>query len=77
MHDFARWLADGDGEDLAAVATMAGALMLSRATAGTELSDRILAAARRSLDERAAAQAGGPTGSPACSSDNARSKSSK
>jgi len=46
---FARWMGDGD-EDLAAVATMVGALMLARATAGTELSERILAAARRALD---------------------------
>jgi TetR/AcrR family transcriptional repressor of nem operon len=49
---FARWMADGDDEDLVAIATMAGALMLSRATAGTDLSDRILAAARRSFEER-------------------------
>jgi len=53
VRDFARWLADGDDEDLMAIATMAGALMLSRATAGTDLSDRILEAARRSLEERA------------------------
>jgi TetR/AcrR family transcriptional repressor of nem operon len=52
VRDFARWMADGDDEDLVAIATMAGALMLSRATAGTELSDRILTAARRSLDDR-------------------------
>ncbi|GAA3337298.1 TetR family transcriptional regulator [Amorphoplanes nipponensis] len=52
VRDFARWLADGDEEDLVAVATMAGALMLSRATAGTDLSDRFLAAAHRSLAER-------------------------
>ena len=53
VRDFARWMADGDDEDLMAIATMAGALMLSRATAGTDLSDRILAAARRSLEDRA------------------------
>jgi TetR/AcrR family transcriptional repressor of nem operon len=35
-----------------AIATMVGALLLSRATAGTDLSDRILAAARRSFAER-------------------------
>jgi TetR/AcrR family transcriptional repressor of nem operon len=56
VRDFARWMADGDDEDLVAIATMAGALMLSRATAGTELSDRILTAARRSLDDRAEEQ---------------------
>jgi TetR/AcrR family transcriptional repressor of nem operon len=71
VRDFARWLADGDDEnllaegdgedlladgddeDLLAMATMAGALMLSRATAGTDLSDRILATARRALQDRA------------------------
>ena len=46
---FARWMGGGEDEDLAAVATMVGALLLSRATAGTDLSDRVLAAARRSL----------------------------
>jgi TetR/AcrR family transcriptional repressor of nem operon len=49
VRGFARWMGDGDDEDLATLSTMVGALMLSRATAGTELSDRILAAARRSL----------------------------
>jgi len=59
VREFARWMADdgdednededNEDEDLMAVATMAGALMLARATAGTALSDRILEAARRSL----------------------------
>jgi len=48
VEHFAEWMGD-DGEDLAAVATMVGALMLSRATAGTGLSERILDAARRAL----------------------------
>ena len=61
VRDFARWMADGDDEDLVAVATMAGALMLSRATAGSELSDRILTAARRSLDDRAADRGRAPS----------------
>jgi TetR/AcrR family transcriptional repressor of nem operon len=66
VRGFARWMADDadedtegredkTDEDLLAVATMAGALMLARATAGTDLSDRILTAARRSLDDRAPA----------------------
>ncbi len=42
---YARWL-DGD---LAAVSTLVGAIVLARATAGTEISDRILAAARTAL----------------------------
>ncbi|HWS36955.1 MAG TPA: helix-turn-helix domain-containing protein [Actinoplanes sp.] len=39
----------GTEPDLAALSTMVGALLLSRATAGTDLSDRILAAARAAL----------------------------
>jgi TetR/AcrR family transcriptional repressor of nem operon len=47
---YGRWLAAPDGgADLAAVATLVGALVLARATAGTEISDRILTAARESL----------------------------
>ena len=47
----ARLLGKGDQPDLAAVSTMVGALILARATAGTDLSDRILAAARTALDD--------------------------
>nr|WP_296065810.1 hypothetical protein [uncultured Actinoplanes sp.] len=39
----------GGEEDLAAVSTMVGAMILARATAGSEISDRILAAARKAL----------------------------
>jgi TetR/AcrR family transcriptional repressor of nem operon len=42
---YAHWLDD----DLAKLSTMVGALVLARATAGTDLSDRILAAARERL----------------------------
>ncbi len=47
---YARWLAGDGGEDLAAVSTLVGALMLARATSGTPLSDRILTAAKESLE---------------------------
>jgi TetR/AcrR family transcriptional repressor of nem operon len=50
VEGFARHLGGGAEPDLAALSTMVGALILSRATAGTPLSDRILAAARESLD---------------------------
>jgi TetR/AcrR family transcriptional regulator, transcriptional repressor for nem operon len=50
VEEFARWLAGGDDEDLAAVATMVGALLIARATSGTPLSGRVLAAAREALD---------------------------
>lgn len=47
---FAAWMGHADGPasdaDIALVCEMVGALMLSRATAGSPLSDRILAAAR-------------------------------
>jgi TetR/AcrR family transcriptional repressor of nem operon len=50
VEEFARWMAGADGEeDLAAVATMVGALLIARATSGTPLSDRVLAAARAAL----------------------------
>ncbi|BEL07485.1 hypothetical protein Q0Z83_056760 [Actinoplanes sichuanensis] len=49
VEGFARFLGSGQEPDLAALSTMVGALILSRATAGTELSDRILAAAHESL----------------------------
>ncbi|MDH2430592.1 TetR family transcriptional regulator [Sphaerisporangium sp. TRM90804] len=46
VREFARWLSGGREEDLATVCTLVGALVLARATAGSELSDQILAAAR-------------------------------
>ncbi|PRY33261.1 TetR/AcrR family transcriptional regulator [Pseudosporangium ferrugineum] len=50
VEQFARWMAREDGgEDLAAIATMVGAVMLARATKGTPLSERILEAAREAL----------------------------
>ncbi|MFI5934422.1 TetR/AcrR family transcriptional regulator [Actinoplanes sp. NPDC051494] len=64
VEDFARWLGPDDSdedpdhtgedpgatdEDLVTLATMVGALLLSRATTGTDLSQRILTAARTAL----------------------------
>ncbi|MEU4160186.1 TetR/AcrR family transcriptional regulator [Actinoplanes sp. NPDC026670] len=49
VEGFARFLGDGPEPDLAALSTMVGALILSRATAGTDLSDRILTAVHESL----------------------------
>ncbi|MFI7708882.1 TetR/AcrR family transcriptional regulator [Nonomuraea sp. NPDC049480] len=47
---FGGWLATGDDDEgLAALSTLVGALLLARATRGTELSDRILAASRAAL----------------------------
>ncbi|BBH70875.1 TetR family transcriptional regulator [Actinoplanes sp. OR16] len=46
---FAAHLGASGEPDLATLSTMVGALILARATAGTDLSDRILAAARESL----------------------------
>ncbi|GAA0565737.1 TetR family transcriptional regulator [Paractinoplanes ferrugineus] len=44
---YARWL----GDDLAAVSTLVGAMTIARATAGTELSDRVLQAAKAALSD--------------------------
>jgi TetR/AcrR family transcriptional regulator, transcriptional repressor for nem operon len=50
---YGRWMADGGPEeDLASVATLIGAMVLARATNGTPVSDRIMAAARESLQRR-------------------------
>ncbi len=52
VEEFARWMAGADGDqDLAAVATMVGALLIARATSGTPLSDRVLAAAKDALSQ--------------------------
>jgi TetR/AcrR family transcriptional repressor of nem operon len=55
VESYADWL----GEDgLAALSTMVGAMILSRATAGTELSERILAEAKAAVAGRAKSGAG-------------------
>ncbi|WP_306214073.1 TetR/AcrR family transcriptional regulator [Actinoplanes sp. RD1] len=46
---YARALGPAGEGDLAAVSTLVGAMILARATRGTEVSDRILAAAREAL----------------------------
>jgi TetR/AcrR family transcriptional repressor of nem operon len=62
---YARWLSRDGGEDLAAVSTLVGAMVLARATAGTEISDRILAAARAALAGSGPVRAPGSGLSPA------------
>ncbi|MFC7304274.1 TetR/AcrR family transcriptional regulator [Streptomyces monticola] len=47
--DFAEWLDTGDEDGITRLCTMLGALLLSRATKGSPLSEEILAAARTSL----------------------------
>jgi TetR/AcrR family transcriptional regulator, transcriptional repressor for nem operon len=46
---FARWLSPDGSEDLATLSTLVGALTLARATAGSDLSERILTAAHEAL----------------------------
>jgi TetR/AcrR family transcriptional repressor of nem operon len=46
---YSRWLGGEAEPDLATVCTMVGAVVLARATAGLEISDRILEAARHAL----------------------------
>ena len=43
VEDFAQWMSPDSDDGLPLVATLVGALLLARATAGTELSERILA----------------------------------
>jgi TetR/AcrR family transcriptional repressor of nem operon len=52
---YSRWLGSESEPDLVTVSTMVGAVILARATAGLEISDRILRAAREALTPRAAA----------------------
>ena len=50
VRDFASWLAtDGDDDGLARLSTLVGAILLARATQGTELSEDVLKAARNAL----------------------------
>ncbi|AGP59234.1 hypothetical protein M271_39245 [Streptomyces rapamycinicus NRRL 5491] len=51
MADFAEFLGDDDQDGLARLSTLFGALVLARATKGSELSERILAAAHEALTE--------------------------
>ncbi|MEV6842280.1 TetR/AcrR family transcriptional regulator [Actinoplanes sp. NPDC051411] len=46
---YSRWLGSETEPDLVTVSTMVGAVILARATAGLEISDRILEAARQAL----------------------------
>ncbi|MFD7291910.1 TetR/AcrR family transcriptional regulator [Streptomyces sp. NPDC059897] len=55
--DFAGFLGDDDQDGLARLSTLFGALVLSRATKGSELSERILAAAHRALTDGTGRQA--------------------
>ncbi|HEY0535987.1 MAG TPA: TetR/AcrR family transcriptional regulator [Actinoplanes sp.] len=58
---YSRWLGSESEPDLVAVSTMVGAVLLARATAGLEISDQILEAARQALISRpAAASAAAP-----------------
>ncbi|MFE6184586.1 TetR/AcrR family transcriptional regulator [Streptomyces sp. NPDC056465] len=49
VRDFAEWLAPEDGDGIAQLCTMIGALLLARATEGSPLSEKILTAARDAL----------------------------
>ncbi|GAA5186250.1 TetR family transcriptional regulator [Rugosimonospora acidiphila] len=51
---FARWLSRDGGEDLATLSMLVGALTLARATIGSDLSERILAAAHEALPDTTA-----------------------
>jgi TetR/AcrR family transcriptional repressor of nem operon len=51
VQDFAAWLSDEDGDGLARICTMVGAVLLARATKGSPLSEKILDTARTSVLE--------------------------
>jgi TetR/AcrR family transcriptional repressor of nem operon len=52
VESFATWLSEnGNDLDVATLSTMVGALILSRATAGTDISARILAGAKASISD--------------------------
>ena len=53
VESYARWLGRDGEPDLAALSTLVGAMILARATAGTDVSDRILDAARADIVRRA------------------------
>ncbi|MFF2522025.1 TetR/AcrR family transcriptional regulator [Streptomyces liangshanensis] len=53
VREFADWLSDTDREDgLVMTATLVGAILMARATAGTDLSEDIMRAARHSVEAR-------------------------
>ncbi|BBJ43493.1 TetR family transcriptional regulator [Streptomyces antimycoticus] len=55
LAEFTRWLSENEQDEsdgLAAMATLVGAILLSRATTGTEFSEAILKAARDTLTPR-------------------------
>jgi TetR/AcrR family transcriptional repressor of nem operon len=47
----AQWMATDEDDGFAALSTLVGALLLARATRGTDVSDRVLAAARAALED--------------------------
>lgn len=52
LEHFAAWMAGDGGEDLAAVATLVGSLVLARAARGTDLSKRVLKAGAAAVKKR-------------------------
>ncbi|MFJ1812261.1 MULTISPECIES: hypothetical protein [unclassified Streptomyces] len=49
VQEFAAWLSTDTHDGLAMVATLLGAILLARATAGTELSEKILESTHKAL----------------------------
>ncbi|MCK8436694.1 hypothetical protein G3I77_27920 [Streptomyces sp. D2-8] len=49
VEEFAAWLSTDADDGLPMVATLVGAILLARATAGTELSERILESTHRAV----------------------------
>ncbi|MEU1933033.1 hypothetical protein ACH49O_20880 [Streptomyces coeruleorubidus] len=51
VEEFASWLSTDTHDGLPLVATLVGAILLARATAGTELSEKILESTHKALTE--------------------------
>ncbi|MEV0736763.1 TetR/AcrR family transcriptional regulator [Streptomyces sp. NPDC050549] len=49
VEEFAAWMSTDANDGLPVVATLVGAILLARATAGTELSEKILASTHKAL----------------------------
>ncbi|MFJ9010054.1 hypothetical protein [Streptomyces canus] len=49
VQEFAAWLSTDDEDGLPMVATLVGAILLARATTGTELSEKIMESTHKAL----------------------------
>jgi TetR/AcrR family transcriptional repressor of nem operon len=60
VEEFAAWLSTDTNDGLPMVATLIGAILLARATAGTELSEKILESTHKTLTAPRGLRGGDP-----------------